>query len=413
MVETASRGHRTRFVCPYHGWTYGLDGELLRMTDEDAFAGLAEPPTGLRPVAVVEKYGLIFVRIAAGPQIDIDAFLGPMAQELEALNLAQLRYFATKQTALRCNWKLMQEGSLETYHFNTVHAQSIALQFNGMAHIFDLFGDHQRFVVPRRKLMERYENGAATRDQMLPTYFIFPNTALTVPHDHLMLVQVFPRDIRTCLFENALLTRSDSGERDPGHWQRALDLTQGVNSEDFAVVESIQRAYDVAPPERVIHGRYEQGLTAFNAAIDRALARDSIDATRVIGGLACQALLRSVLNGGCSTRCSSIACEWLRGRGGGPDGSRSGAGTLPYPPHIRAAAINLLVAQIRCEGLRRFPAHSQRPVHEAARSPIPAADQRGLRRLRLRCPRARIAAYQRRTRQPPELRDDSRRSRMR
>ena len=114
--------------------------------------------------------------------------------------------------------------------------------------------------------------GHQTRDQILPTYFIFPNTALTAPYDHTMLVQVFPRDLRSCLFENALLIRTGASEKDAGYWQRALDLTQGVNGEDFAVVESIQKAYDTAPAERVIHGRNEQGITAFHAVIDRMLA---------------------------------------------------------------------------------------------------------------------------------------------
>ncbi|MET0659951.1 MAG: aromatic ring-hydroxylating dioxygenase subunit alpha, partial [Steroidobacteraceae bacterium] len=273
IVEREPCGHRSHFTCPYHSWMYALDGRLLRMTDGGAFEGLEPPPSGLTPVAVAEKYGLIFVRVAPGPPLDIEAFLGPMAQELEALDIGGHRYFATKQTQLTCNWKVMQEGSLETYHFNGVHTQSIARQYNGMANIFDAYGAHQRFVVPRRKLLERHEQGADTRDQVLPTYFIFPNTALTAPHDHTMLVQVFPRDLRTCLFENALLIRSGASEKEAGYWQRALDLTQGVNAEDFVVVESIQKAYDTAPLERVIHGRNEQGITAFHAVIDRELAR--------------------------------------------------------------------------------------------------------------------------------------------
>jgi phenylpropionate dioxygenase-like ring-hydroxylating dioxygenase large terminal subunit len=271
IVEPARSGRRTHFTCPYHSWMYGLDGSLLRMTDDSAFECLDPPPRGLTPLAVAEKYGLIFVRIAPGPPLDIDAFLGPMAQELEVLDIGAHRYFATKQTELACNWKVVQEGSLETYHFNGVHTQTIARQYNGMARVFDAFGDHQRFVVPRRKLLERLEQGAAARDQLLPTYFIFPNTALTVPHDHMMLVQVFPRDLRRCLFENTLLIRTDGDVTNEGHWQRALDLTQSVNEEDFTVVESIQKAYDSAPPERVIHGRNEQGITAFHAVIDRLL----------------------------------------------------------------------------------------------------------------------------------------------
>jgi phenylpropionate dioxygenase-like ring-hydroxylating dioxygenase large terminal subunit len=123
VVETAARGQRGSFMCPYHNWTYALDGALLHIPDEASFDKLDKSQLGLRPVTVAEKYGLIFVRLAPGPPIDVDAWLGRVAPELPLMRLAEHREFRTLATPLKCNWKVMMEGSLETYHFNFLHTR--------------------------------------------------------------------------------------------------------------------------------------------------------------------------------------------------------------------------------------------------------------------------------------------------
>lgn len=272
IVESEPCGNRAHFMCPYHNWMFDLDGRVLKIPDQSSFAGLDPATTGLRPVAVAERLGLIFVRLADGPAIDLDAYLAPVADDLVALRLGEHRHFSSRLTPLRCNWKVMVEGSLETYHFNGVHGTSIAGLFAGMAGMYDLFDRHIRWAVPRKTLLDRHEAGADVRNQVLPNYFIFPNTVLTFPHDHMTLTQVFPNGVGACVFHNVLLTLDGVSRKDDAYWTRQLDLTEGVNDEDFVVIQGIQKAYETAPAKRVIHGRYEQGITNFHAACDRALA---------------------------------------------------------------------------------------------------------------------------------------------
>jgi phenylpropionate dioxygenase-like ring-hydroxylating dioxygenase large terminal subunit len=273
MVEGAACGHRSSFNCPYHNWSYGLDGALLHIPDAASFDADEVRGRGLRPVAVAEKHGLIFVRITAGPPIDLDAFLGDIGPELELMRVADHRHFSHRQTPLACNWKVMLEGSLETYHFNFLHAASAGKQFAAMACTFDSYAPHQRHVMPKRNLLERIERGEDPRRSILPTYCIFPNTMLTLPHDHMMLTQIFPVSVDRCVFNNALLTRgSADAAAEQEYWNKALALTESVNDEDFVVLEGIQKSHLQSQDERVIHGRYELGITRFHEASDQLLA---------------------------------------------------------------------------------------------------------------------------------------------
>ena len=84
------------FVCPYHGWTYRLDGRLGHVTHEDGFPHLDKEKYGLVPVAAEERSGLVFVtqhryERLAGLQMRLFAQLTPAAEKVEtAVGLPQL-----------------------------------------------------------------------------------------------------------------------------------------------------------------------------------------------------------------------------------------------------------------------------------------------------------------------------------
>src|SRR5215470_17286430 len=94
-------GNARAFVCPYHGWTYDSAGKLLGTTDKVGFAGIDLASHGLVRLPVAEKHGVMFVRpkpIAAegdSASIDIDAELGGLVPDLEALKLASYPIFST------------------------------------------------------------------------------------------------------------------------------------------------------------------------------------------------------------------------------------------------------------------------------------------------------------------------------
>ena len=119
----AEDGSTPQFVCPYHSWTYDLDGSLLEVQDPEDFAPL-DPCEHLRLVEVATEVfaGFVWVNMAAEPEPLAD-FLGPLWDEWAAYDSGEWRRVTALTANVPCNWKVIQDNFCESYHLPTVHPQ--------------------------------------------------------------------------------------------------------------------------------------------------------------------------------------------------------------------------------------------------------------------------------------------------
>ena len=113
-------GSAPKLVCPYHRWTYDLDGTLFaagRMGDQ-----FDKSAHGLRPVAMRRVAGAIFVCLADEPP-EFDSFAGPFAEYASPLDFTQVKLAATDVLVEQANWKLVMENARECYHCPTGHPE--------------------------------------------------------------------------------------------------------------------------------------------------------------------------------------------------------------------------------------------------------------------------------------------------
>ena len=118
----------SRIRCPYHFWTYGLDGSLQvapHFGGLDARAvpdGFDRKKHGLVPVRSATWHDWIFVNLGGGAP-PIQDFVAPLQRRLDGLNLAELRHLVTVDLGdVAANWKLLMENFIEPYHVQFVHA---------------------------------------------------------------------------------------------------------------------------------------------------------------------------------------------------------------------------------------------------------------------------------------------------
>ena len=117
-------------VCPYHSWTYGLDGRLL-------FADHMGPDFdkschGLKPVALRSIGGLLFICLAEHPPADIDDMAAALAPYLAPHDVANCKVAHQVDLVEACNWKLTLENNRECYHCAANHPElTIPLFANG------------------------------------------------------------------------------------------------------------------------------------------------------------------------------------------------------------------------------------------------------------------------------------------
>lgn len=270
-------GNARAFTCPYHGWTYDLQGKLLGTTDKVGFAGLDLGAHGLVPLPAAEKHGMLFVRPRpGGAAIDVDAHLGALAADFAALELDTYPLFSSDWVKPRINWKFAIDTFLEGYHIPHLHRKTIAPYFIGNCGTFDAAGLHGRMCVARtsidqiRPLAEGERN---YRPHVISVYQLFPNTIVIWQVDHIEVWRAFPgRDDPSHCDVEMTIYKPEATDKPDAYWEKNRDIAiRTVMEEDFPLGERMQTGFESGGTEEVIYGRNEPSLVHFHSSIRTAL----------------------------------------------------------------------------------------------------------------------------------------------
>ncbi|MCX6433762.1 MAG: aromatic ring-hydroxylating dioxygenase subunit alpha [Actinobacteria bacterium] len=138
------RGSARALTCPYHAWSFSMDGgELKGVYGESTFGDFDKSERGLIELPCVERHGVIFVCLTPGLAMDIDSWLGDWGPQLASLKLDECHVFSSRMMP-GPNWKATIEGYLEAYHFAATHPNTVFAVNHGNTMVFDGFGPHER-----------------------------------------------------------------------------------------------------------------------------------------------------------------------------------------------------------------------------------------------------------------------------
>ncbi|HUK05443.1 MAG TPA: SRPBCC family protein [Burkholderiales bacterium] len=262
------------FVCPYHAWTYELDGRLRHVPHEDGFPGLDKGAHGLVPVSVQERLGVIFIN-QDGSESTTDPIPALLAPGREIIGY--------RETELEANWKIFLESFIEGYHIRYTHPESFYPYGFDNLNVIDLYGRSGRITYPFRRIrkLEQVEP-AKRRVQGLLTYVyhVFPNALVTILSRHTNLVVLEPlAPGRTR--QHSWTVANDAGEEALAEAKRDQAFVGSTGAlEDRAVVESIQRGLKANANQAFTFGRYEPLIGHFHRTLDAALAASPRTARR-------------------------------------------------------------------------------------------------------------------------------------
>lgn len=125
LLEDGS-GTMGRYVtCPYHQWSFALDGGLAKVPQPAQFPGIEPETLGLVPLPVVEWHGMVFVCPGGEATSDFDAAVAPLAGRLAEYLDADLVQVATSCYTVACNWKFLVENHIDVYHLWYLHQESL------------------------------------------------------------------------------------------------------------------------------------------------------------------------------------------------------------------------------------------------------------------------------------------------
>ena len=273
LVEGANVVCDARLVCPYHAWTYGLDGKLLALPRTDAFPGLDRSNYGLKRLATQEAGGLIWFSFDEDADFSEAELLG---HDFDAFELSRQHMFRRHTHEVAANWKLIMDAFLESYHVQRLHAATIGPFFKDGVASNDAIGSHQRSAVGRQAALGQC---AATewptlRRAITFTYQLFPATILIVSPDYINLLTVMPRGVGQVLIENfMLIPQQPVTSKALDHWQRSWDLLDGsvFAAEDFRAAGLAQEGLKSGAIDWLTLGALESGIKVFHEAIEHAL----------------------------------------------------------------------------------------------------------------------------------------------
>jgi len=277
---TQHQGQGRNFVCPYHAWTFRIDGGLRGMPRPEGFVNVDKSQYGLKQLPCEERHGFVWVVPSPDATIDVAAHLGAaLDTELASYGASDLVLEREENLAAEMNWKFVLDGFLEVYHFAKLHAKSIAPYFYGNHSPFHTFGPHGRMVGVRASFAElrgKPKDHIAT-DALIKhfavNYMIFPNTVLVWQGDHFESWTAFPgeRPDRCVTHIQSITPPSMAQPEFEGKWQRNWKILTGtVVAEDWAVSQTIQRSAHAMPNDRIIFGRNEPGLQHFHSQLTLA-----------------------------------------------------------------------------------------------------------------------------------------------
>ncbi len=238
-VATDDQGTANLFRCPYHGWSYGLDGSLKGTPEFEGVGGFDRSQNGLVPLKVETWEQFVFVNLDpnAAPLAD---FLAGLVQRVIPLNLSSLHFFERRTYTLNCNWKVFVDNYLDGgYHVPHLH--------KGLNSVLDYrqytIECEDRYCLQSSPMVASSEDAkvSATRTGERAWYFWqYPNFMLNLYRGYMDTNLVLPDGIDRCkvIFDFYFDDVSDSAaERNC----QSIAVGEGVNDEDVAICEAVQR----------------------------------------------------------------------------------------------------------------------------------------------------------------------------
>ena len=125
LCEHPGTGHAPSFICPFHGFSWNIDGSLRNITSEWDFPHIDKDNFDLTPVKVGFWGGWVFVNMDMQAQ-PFDEFYGDLQKHFEVWRPEQRYIEAHVGKIMPCNWKLAQEAFMEAFHVITTHPQILA-----------------------------------------------------------------------------------------------------------------------------------------------------------------------------------------------------------------------------------------------------------------------------------------------
>ena len=267
--------------CSYHAWTYALDGTLKGAPNMQDVAGFDKASWGLKPVALTEWRGFLFVNLSSNPPPFADA-LRALVDKFTAWPLAELK--SVQQTAyeVEANWKLFFHNTSECYHCPTVHPHLNKLTaYRNTSNDLDegpVLGGPMAMSNPEgsmamhgRRCAQPFAGLTVTQRGQVYYYTLFPSAFLSLHPDYVLVHRAQPLAIDRTRIVCDWYFHPDAIATPGFDPQPAIDFWELTNRQDWALCANAYRGVRSSAWEPGPYSELESQLAAFDRYYLRTL----------------------------------------------------------------------------------------------------------------------------------------------
>jgi choline monooxygenase len=238
-VLTQPEGKANLLRCPYHGWTYSLEGELKGVPEFGGVCDFDRAKNGLVPVSVGEWQGFVFVRLdPEGPELS--EFFGELATPFASLRLSELGFFERRRYAFDCNWKVFVDNYLDGgYHVPHLH--------KGLNSVLDYaqyaIENGKRHCLQSSPMVSEgaeAQTGAVRQGDRALYYWIYPNFMVNWYEGYLdtNLVRPLGANRTEVIFDFYFRDVSEAAQQ---RNRASIAVGERIQDEDTGICHSVQR----------------------------------------------------------------------------------------------------------------------------------------------------------------------------
>lgn len=237
ILESCEVVKGNRLTCPYHAWTFGVDGKLIGVARPETFANLDKSKRNLAELPSREHGGIIWVMLDRDAEPDFSPLVPELAEDLDALELSSAHVYGRRSFEVAANWKLVLEPFLEGYHVQRLHASTVGPLFADVPNVVDRLGSTLRQISGKVNFTPTDLDvpGENIHKTVTTVYNMFPNCVVITSPWYISVMVLNPRGVDRTVVDLHNLTRSvPDNPKGEQLYKTSWDMVQNVfGNEDF------------------------------------------------------------------------------------------------------------------------------------------------------------------------------------
>lgn len=272
LLETCDPVKAARMTCPYHAWSFGLDGKLLAVARAETFANLDKSSRNLAELPAREHGGIIWAMLDRHAQPDFSPLVPELAQDLDALDLPRLHVYGRKRFDIAANWKLVLEPFLEGYHVQRLHAQTVGPMFADTPNVVDLLGPTIRQLSGKANFLpeDLAVEGENIHKTVTTVYNVFPNCVIITSPWYISVMLLHPRGPDRTVVEYHMLTRAKpDNPKAEELYARSYEMILNVfGNEDFRAAEISHAGLATGALDTCVYSGLEASIATYYGVLE-------------------------------------------------------------------------------------------------------------------------------------------------